>query len=69
MAFIAVKTLSGFNYVRADQVVAVQTSPTGGAVLVLVTGVLIQSAESPKEIALRLEAAESAAALMPKIEV
>lgn len=56
MQFVPVKSLGGTNYVRADVVVAIQTNPSGGAVIVMSTGVLVQSSESPKDIAERLEA-------------
>ena len=68
MPFVALKTLSGFNFVQADHVVAVQTSAAGGSVVVMANGVLVQSAESSKDIAQRLDAAtlEASAAAVAK---
>lgn len=62
MALVAVKTLNGFNYVRIDYVIAVQTSATGGSTLVMTTGTLINSTEPSKDIAARIEALDAAPA-------
>ena len=61
MRFIEVKALAGTNFLRADLVAAIQTSPTGTSVIVLENGTSIQSSEATKDIASRIEAALDAA--------
>ena len=57
MRFIEVKSLGGTNFLRAELVAAIQTSPTGTSVIVLENGVLVQSSETTKDIAAKLETA------------
>jgi hypothetical protein len=54
MIMMAIKTLGGTNYVRAEHVMAVQSTPTGGSVVVMNGGVMVQSSELSKDIAERL---------------
>lgn len=61
MRLIEVRALAGTNYLRADLVAAIQTSPTGTSVVVLENGASIPSSETTKEIASRVEAALLAA--------
>lgn len=57
MVMVAVKALGGTNYVRAEDVIAVQTTPTGGAIVVMTGGVNVQSNEPAKDVASRIEEA------------
>ena len=54
---IEVKSLGGTNFVRPDRVMVVQTSPTGNTLIVMEGGTVVNSSESTKEVAARLEAA------------
>jgi len=56
-ALVEVKSMGGTNFVRPDRVVAVQTTPTGGTVIVMEGGTMVNSSETTKVIAARLEAA------------
>ena len=56
-SLVEVKSLGGTNYVRSDRVIAIQTSPTGTAVIVMEGGTTVNSSEMPKIIAERLLAA------------
>lgn len=55
---VRVKCLAGWNFVRADRVIALQTSQTGATNILLEGGVSINSTELPSVIARRLSAAE-----------
>lgn len=57
MRLIEVKSLAGTNFLRPERVVALQTSPTGTCVIVLDNGATVQSSESTRDIAVRIEAA------------
>ncbi len=57
MRLIEVKCLGGTNYVRAELVMAIQTSATGNSVIVMEGGTTVQSSEMSKDIAARIEAA------------
>jgi len=60
-SFVSVKTLAGFNYVRADQVMAVATAESTKCNIYLAGGVTVPCAEPAKEIVARLDAAQAAA--------
>jgi hypothetical protein len=62
MVMVAVKALGGTNYVRAEDVMAVQTTPTGGAIVVMKGGVNVQSSEPAKDVSGRIEDALKTAA-------
>jgi hypothetical protein len=53
---MAVKALSGFNYIRADMVIAVTAAESSKCSIYLMGGVTIHCAESAKDIVERLEA-------------
>lgn len=53
---MAVKALSGHNYVRADQVVAVAAAESTKCVIYLIGGVTIHCSEPVKDVVARLEA-------------
>jgi hypothetical protein len=55
---IEVKSLGGTNFVRADRVIAVQTSATGSTVIVMEGGAVVNSSEPTPVVAARLRAAE-----------
>jgi hypothetical protein len=55
--FISVKTLAGFNYVRADQVMAVATAEQTKCNIYLSGGVSVASSETAKDVVERLNAA------------
>ncbi len=57
MRLIEVKSLAGTNYVKADQVIAVQTTPTGTCTIVMDGGTIVQSSEQTSVVAARIEAA------------
>ena len=57
MRLIEVKSLAGSNFLRADLVAAIQTSPTGTSVILMENGASVSSSEATKEIASRVEAA------------
>lgn len=59
--FITVKTLAGFNYVRADQVMAVATAEQTKCNIYMTGGVTVPCAESAKDIVERVNAATGAA--------
>jgi len=54
---VEVKSLGGTNFVRPERVIAVQTSPTGGTVIVMEGGPTVNSSEAAAVVAARLEAA------------
>jgi hypothetical protein len=54
--FVEVKSMGGSNFIRADLVVALQTS-NGATVIVMEGGATVHSTEPPKAIAARIEAA------------
>lgn len=54
---VEIKSLGGTNFVRPERVIAIQTTPTGTTVVVMDGGTLVNSSESTKVIAARLEAA------------
>ena len=54
---VEVKSLGGVNFVRSDRVIAVQTSSTGTTVIVMEGGTIVNSSESTRVVAARLEAA------------
>ena len=54
MVMVAVRALGGTNYVRSEHVLAVQSTPTGGSVVVMNGGVMVQSSELSKDVAERL---------------
>jgi hypothetical protein len=60
MKFIQVKSLAGFSYVRADQVVAVYSTEPSKCSLALGSGVTVACAESAKDVVERVEAAARA---------
>jgi hypothetical protein len=60
---IPVKCLTGWNFVRPDRVIALQTSQTGATLIVMEGGASINSIEFPTVIADRLAAAERNEAL------
>ncbi len=65
MVMVAVKALGGTNYVRAEDVMAVQTTPTGGAIVVMKGGVTVQSSEPAKDVSGRIEDALKTTARPP----
>jgi hypothetical protein len=54
MNLIAVKALAGFNYVRADQVVAITTTEPTKCVIYIAGGVAISCSESAKDVIAKL---------------
>ncbi len=55
--FIALKALSGFNYVRLDQVVAIHATEQAKCVVMVAGGFTVPCAEPAKDVVARLEAA------------
>jgi hypothetical protein len=62
-SFITVKTLAGFNYVRADQVMAVATAEQTKCNIYMTGGVTVPCAEAAKDIVERINAATGATAV------
>ena len=62
ITMVALKALAGFNYVRADQVVAIAAIETSKCNVYLTGGVVIPCAEPAKEVIAKLEAASREAA-------
>ena len=58
---VALKALAGFNYVRADQVVAIAATETHKCNVYLMGGVVIPASEPAKEVLAKLEAAGAGA--------
>jgi hypothetical protein len=58
---VEVKSMGGTNYVRADLVVALQTT-NGATVIVMEGGATVHSSELPKAIAARIETARGGSA-------
>jgi hypothetical protein len=54
-AFMAVRALSGLNYVRADMVMAVAASEATKCSVYLMGGVTIHCSEPAKDVVARLE--------------
>jgi hypothetical protein len=54
---VRVKCLAGWNFVRPDRVIALQTSQTGAALILMEGGISISSTELTTVIARRLAAA------------
>lgn len=53
---MVVKALSGFNYIRADMVVAIAAAEASKCTIYLMGGITIHSSEPAKDIIERLEA-------------
>ena len=60
MKLLEVKALGGINYVRADKVIALQTTPTGNTIILMEGGATLQSSETPAAIAKLLMSLEPA---------
>ncbi|THD47228.1 MAG: hypothetical protein E7774_05075 [Bradyrhizobium sp.] len=58
--FVSVKTLAGFNFVRADSVMAVATAEQTKCNIYMAGGVMVSSAETAKDVVARLDAAMNA---------
>jgi hypothetical protein len=58
---VAVKALAGFNYVRADAVVAVSSTDPLRCTVFVTGGVSIPANEPAKDVIAKLEAASAAA--------
>ena len=54
---VEVKSLGGTNFVRADRVIAIQTTAQGTTVIVMEGGGSVNSSEATKVLAARIEAA------------
>ena len=55
--FIQIKALAGFNYVRADQVIAVSATEPTKCNIVMIGGVSVPCSEPAKDVIAKLEAA------------
>jgi len=56
-SLVEVKSLGGTNFVRADRVIAIQTTAQGTTVIVMEGGATINSSEATKILAARIDAA------------
>ncbi len=65
MNLVALKALAGFNYVRADQVVAIRATDPAKCDVFLAGGVIIPCAETAAEVIAKLDAYEKSAAPAP----
>ncbi|MGO8798005.1 MAG: hypothetical protein ACLQE9_20530 [Roseiarcus sp.] len=55
--FVPLKALAGYNYVRVDQVIAVQATEPAKCLVMMAGGVTVPCAEPAKDVLARLEAA------------
>ena len=55
--FIPVKALAGFNYVRADQVIAISANDQAKCLVLMSGGVTVPCSEPAKDVVAKLEAA------------
>ena len=62
---VEVKSLGGTNFVRADRVIAIQTTAQGTTVIVMEGGSSINSSEATKVLAARIDAAVHAPQVEP----
>jgi len=67
-SFVAVKALAGFNYVRADQVIAVAASEATKCHIYMAGGVTIPCSEPAKDVLAKLAAAAGDRASEPHEE-
>ena len=56
-SLVEIKSLGGTNFVRADRVIAIQTTAQGTTVIVMEGGATINSSEPTKILAARIDAA------------
>jgi hypothetical protein len=59
LKLVAVKALAGFNYVRADQVMAISATEPTRCTIYIAGGVAIPASEPAKDVIAKLEAAEA----------
>jgi hypothetical protein len=57
MQFIQLKALAGFNFVRADQIIAIYATEPGKCTVALTGGVTVACAEPAKDVIDRVEKA------------
>jgi hypothetical protein len=62
IAFVAVKSLGGYNYVRPDQVIAIAGVEGSKCNIFMAGGVTVPCSETVKEIVARIQAAMAGAA-------
>jgi hypothetical protein len=60
--FIPVKALSGFNFVRADQVIAISAIEPTKCTIMMSGGLSVPCSEAAKEVIAKLEAVEAGVA-------
>jgi hypothetical protein len=65
MNLVALKALAGFNYVRADQVVAIRATDPTKCDVFLAGGVVIPCSETASEVIAKLDAYEKTANALP----
>ena len=65
---IAIKALAGYNYVRADQVVAIRSTDPSKCDVFLMGGVVIPCSETAAEAIAKLEAGLKSQAVSEKAE-
>ncbi len=68
MKLVAVKALAGFNYIRADQVIAIAASEPTKCIIYLFGGVTIPCSEPVRDVIAKLEAASGDRASEPQGE-
>jgi hypothetical protein len=61
LKLVAIKALAGFNYVRADAVVAISATDPLKCTVYIAGGVSIPASEPAKDVMAKLEAAEAEA--------
>jgi len=59
MKLVAVKALAGFNYVRADAVVAIGATDPTKCTIYIAGGVMIPSSEPATDVIAKLQAADA----------
>jgi hypothetical protein len=60
LKLVPIKALAGFNYVRADRVIAIGATDPARSTIYMEGGVAIPANEPAKDVIAKLQAAESA---------
>jgi hypothetical protein len=67
IAFVAVKSLGGYNYVRPDQVIAIAGVEGTKCNIFMAGGITVPCSETVKDVVARIEAAMAGAATLETV--
>ena len=56
--FVAIRALAGYNYIRADEVIAVREADGGKCTVYMTGGVTIPCSEAAKDVIEKIQASE-----------